>query len=172
VRGLDVVHEISVDAVKSGYHFEAKHAARRIAMKATSRFSDEQLAALNMARGIHIRAGLGTHRFIGIWFVLVEGRVFVRSWSVKPNGWYRTFLRDPRGKVQLGKIEIAIRAIPIRSKSLRDAVDKAYLERYNTAGAIKYAKDLGMEKSRATTLELVPRTERRSSSHAKAHAKT
>jgi hypothetical protein len=35
-------------------------------------------------------------------------------------------------------------------------VDRAYLQKYNTAGALKYAKDLGSSKSRGTTVELVP----------------
>ena len=130
-------------------------------MLKASKFSDEQLVAFSKSRGIRIRAGMGSHRFIGIWFVLVEKRIFVRSWSVKPDGWYRAFLRDPRGAIVVGKLEILVRPGPIRSKRVRDAVDEAYLERYNTKGAIKYARDLGTAKSRATTLELVPRQERR-----------
>jgi hypothetical protein len=31
-----------------------------------------------------------------------------------------------------------------------------HFQKYNTAGALKYAKDLGSPKSRATTVELVP----------------
>ena len=79
-----------------------------------------------------------------------------RSWSVKPNGWYSTFLKEPRGAIQVGKVEVAVRAVPIKNKRLRDAVDTAYLEKYNTAWELKYAKDLAGEKSRATTVELLP----------------
>jgi hypothetical protein len=39
---------------------------------------------------------------------------------------------------------------------LKDAVSRAYLEKYSTPGSIKYARDLGRAKSRATTTELVP----------------
>ncbi len=39
----------------------------------------------------------------------------------------------------------------IKSESLRDAIDRAYLNKYNTADALKYAKDLGRTKSRDTT---------------------
>jgi hypothetical protein len=120
------------------------------------RFSEEVLTALEKSKGLRIRAGTGTHRFIGIWFVVVEGRVVVRSWSIKPTGWYRKFLRDPRGAIQLGKSEIAIRAVPVRGKTLRDAVDQAYLERYSTPGSLKYAKDLCQARSEATTTELIP----------------
>lgn len=52
--------------------------------------------------------------------------------------------------------KIAIRAVRIQSKSLRDAIGRAYMERYSTPGALKYAKDLARGKSRAPTIELVP----------------
>ena len=121
-----------------------------------SRFPDHILAMLRDAKGLRIRAGNTQHRFIGIWFVMVRGRVFVRSWSVKPKGWYRVLLKDPRGTILLANHEIAVRAVSTGDKRLRDAVDRAYLQRYNTPGALKYAKDLGSPKSRATTTELVP----------------
>ena len=125
-------------------------------MRAKRRFSDEILSVLRESKGLRIRAGIGRHRFIGIWVVTVKDRVFVRSWSVKPKGWYQTFLREPRGTIQVADYTIAVRAVRIRDKSLRDAVDHAYLDKYNTSGALKYAKDLGLPKSRATTIELIP----------------
>ncbi len=103
-----------------------------------------------------IRAGAQPHRFIGIWVVVVEERVFVRSWSLKPRSWYRTFLEEPRGAVRVAGREICVRAVRTRSELLKDAVDRAYLEKYNTPGSIKYARDLGRARSRATTTELVP----------------
>jgi hypothetical protein len=121
-----------------------------------SRFPDHILAMLRDAKGLRIRTGNTRHRFIGIWFVLVRDRAFIRSWSVKPNGWYRTFLKDPCGTIQAADHEIAVRAVRVREKRLRDAIDRAYLQKYNTTGALKYAKDLGSPKSRATTVELAP----------------
>ncbi len=120
-------------------------------------FPEEIMAAFRGKKSLLIRAGAGSHRFIGIWFALVHDRVFVRSWSVKPDGWYRTFLRDSHGTVKIANREIAIRAVRTRDKRLRDEVDRAYLDKYNSAGAIKYARDLASTASRATTLELRPR---------------
>src|SRR5260370_29062370 len=125
-------------------------------MRASRRFSDDAIGALRETKGLRIRAGTGAHRFIGIWFVIVKDRVFVRSWSVKPNGWYRVFLKEPRGTIKTADGEIANRSARIKSESLRDAVDRAYLDTYNPPGALKYAKDLAPEKSTATTVELVP----------------
>jgi hypothetical protein len=125
-------------------------------MKANNCFPDERLAVLRKTLGLRIRAGVEAHRFIGIWFVVVEDRVFVRSWSVKRKGWYRTFLSESRGAIKVGDCEVAVRAVPVKSERLRVAVDRAYLERDNSAGALRYAKDLTRAKSRATTMELVP----------------
>jgi hypothetical protein len=124
--------------------------------KSPRSFSVDTLAVLLESKGLRIRAGTGQHPFIGIWVVVVKDRVFVRSWSVKPNGWYRTFLKEPRGTIQVADCEIAVHAMRVKSERLRNAVDRAYLEKYNAAGALKYARDLGRAKSRATTIELVP----------------
>ena len=130
--------------------------AESAGVKAKQRFSDDTLAAFRETKGLRIRAGTGPHRFIGIWVVVVNDRVFVRSWSVKPGGWYRTFLEEPHGTVQIADREIAVRAVRTRDKRVRNAVDRAYLDKYNTPGAIKYARDLESAQSRATTLELRP----------------
>ena len=123
---------------------------------AKRRFPSELLNILEDSKLIRVRAGTGAHRFIGIWFVMVANRVLARSWSVKPNGWYRTFLKEPRGAIQVGKAEIAVRAVHIKSKRLKDAADRAYLKKYSTGWEMKYAKDLITEKSKATTVEFVP----------------
>lgn len=120
-------------------------------------FPERIVAALQDAHALRIRAGTRPHRFIGIWVVVVGRRVFVRSWSLKPLGWWRTFLADPCGDIQVGGRTIAIRAVRTRSERLKTAVSRAYLEKYGSGGSLKYARDLGTTKSRATTLELVPR---------------
>lgn len=120
------------------------------------RFPPAVLAALRDGKRLGIRAGSGPHRIIGIWAVVVEGRLFVRSWSVKPYGWYRTFLEEPRGVIQVAKRQIPVRAVRTRSERLKDAIDRAYLEKYNTPGSIRYARGMGRAKSRNTTTELVP----------------
>ena len=124
-------------------------------MKARRRFANDVLLAVRKGMIIGLRAGTQPHRFIGIWVVVVEGRVFVRSWSLKPRSWYRTFLAEPRGVIQVLGDEFPIRAVRTRSERLKRAVDRAYLEKYHTPASIKFARDLGRAKSKATTTELV-----------------
>jgi hypothetical protein len=125
-------------------------------MKAKRAFTKDILAAIRDGKIIGIRAGTQPHRFIGIWAVVVERRVFVRSWSLKSRSWYRTFLEEPHGTIQVLDQEIPVRAVQTRSERLKQAVSKAYLEKYHTPGSIKYAQDMGRAKSRATTTELLP----------------
>jgi hypothetical protein len=113
------------------------------------------VSAIAAGKMLAIRAG-AEHRFIGIWAVVVDDRVFVRSWSLKPRSWYRTFLDEPIGAIQVAGRTIGVRAVFRRGERLLDAVSAAYLEKYNTPGSLKYAKDLGRARSRATTTELVP----------------
>ncbi len=120
------------------------------------RFPPDIVTAVRDGQVIGIRAGTAPHRIIGIWAVVVEGRVFVRSWSLKPRSWYRTFREDPQGVMTIQGRELPVRAVQTRSERLKDAVDQAYLAKYKTPAALKYARDLCEEKSRATTTELVP----------------
>jgi hypothetical protein len=122
-----------------------------------SQFSPETLAALQKEKIIGIRAGReSTHKVIGVWMVVVEKRLFIRSWSMKPRSWWRTFLEDPYGSLFLGEKEIPIRAVQTRSERLKDLVSQAYKEKYNTLGSAHYVKDMTGKKSRDTTTELVP----------------
>jgi hypothetical protein len=126
-------------------------------MKKTRRgFGADIVAAIRDGKILGIRAGTEPHRIIGIWSVVVERRVFVRSWSRKPRSWYRTFLETPRGIIQVGDRQIPVRAVFTRSERLKAAIDRAYLEKFHTPGSIKFARDLGRKKSRDTTTELVP----------------
>ena len=128
-------------------------------MKSTNRFAEKILAAIQKEKILGIRAGTdSTHRVIGIWSVVVEGRVFVRSWSMKPRSWWRTFLEDPHGEVFVAerKRGIKVRAVQVKGEKLKDRVSAAYKEKYNTPGSIRYVEDMSLSPSRDTTTELVP----------------
>ena len=95
-------------------------------MTKSRRLPPAVVSAIRDGKMLAIRAGT-EHRFIGIWAVVVDGRVFVRSWSLKPRSWYRTFLDDPAGAIQVGTKTIPIRAVHTRSESLKDRISEAYL---------------------------------------------
>ena len=116
------------------------------------------VAAIDESKILGVRAGARSdHRFIGIWAVVIGGRVFARSWSLKPGGWYRTFLDDPRGTIQVGERQVRVRARPVRSERLRDAVERAYAEKYPTYGSAKYVRGFRTARRRDATVEFLPR---------------
>ena len=83
--------------------------------------------------------------------------MFVRPWNDKPDGWYRAFLDDPRGALTIGEREVRVRARPVRSERLMDAVDRAYATKYNTPGSRGYVLGFRRPRRRRTTTELLPR---------------
>src|SRR5260370_16550094 len=88
--------------------------------EAAQRFPNELLAQLHKGKTLRIRAGTGDHRFIGIWVVVVKERVFVRSWSVKPDGWYRTFLAEPQGAIRLADRDRPVPPVQTRANRILD----------------------------------------------------
>ena len=126
-------------------------------MKARLRFPLRVLLLLGECRMIGIRAGKEPHRFTGIWSVLVDGRLFVRPWNDEPDGWYRAFLREPRGAILVSGREIPVRARKARGERLFDTVDLAYAEKYNTKASLKWVRGFKLPRRRKTTTELLPR---------------
>jgi hypothetical protein len=113
------------------------------------------VAVIHAARRIALRTGSAPHRFTSMWAVVVDGRVFVRSWSVKPRSWYRTLRKEPSGVLKVKGRTARFRSSMIRSPSLRAAVDRAYRKKYDHAGDLPYTRDMTGPKSRATTTELI-----------------
>jgi hypothetical protein len=112
------------------------------------------VTAIDRAKVLGIRAGAGSdHRFIGIWPVVVDGRVFARSWKQAANGWYQTLLDDPRATIQFGDREYPVRAVRVRSERLRDAVEAAYARKYSTPGSMKFVRGFRTARRRDTTIE-------------------
>lgn len=124
-------------------------------MTARRRFSKVDLEALDRAKILGVRAGT-EHRYTGVWVVVVEGRVFVRSWNDKPTGWFRAFRAQPQGSIQFGDREAAVRASPVRSSRLREAVSAAYGEKYNTKASQKWVEGFAEPERAVNTIELIP----------------
>jgi hypothetical protein len=121
----------------------------------TSRFADATVREFAAAKSLGVRAGSG-HRYTFIWVVVVEERVFVRSWNDAPTGWYRAFRAEPTGSVKLNKRELPVRAVETRSARLRAAVSQGFAEKYTYKGAQKWVAGFAEAERAACTLELLP----------------
>ncbi len=126
-------------------------------MRTKQKFSGYLVNKINDAKILGIRAGSKPHRIIGVWVVVVEGRVFVRSYSLKERSWYRTFREEPRGIIEVDGRQFKVRPVFTRSERIKKLVDRAYAEKYDTPGSLQYVKGFKQQKRRDTTTELVPR---------------
>jgi hypothetical protein len=121
---------------------------------AARRFSGPTVEELARAKILGVRSGT-EHRYTGVWVVVVEGRVFVRSWNDRPTGWYRAFQTQPLGSIQLAGRDIAVRARQLRGERLRDAVTRAYARKYDTKASEKWVRGFAEPGRAAATLELL-----------------
>jgi len=124
-------------------------------MSTNAIFTDSVVEAVRSAKIIGVRAGT-EHRYTGVWVVVVDGRVFVRSWNDKPTGWFRAFRAQPNGMIQVGKLELRVQAKLPRGTRIRDAVTAAFAEKYNTKGSRKWVEGFAEPARVLTTLEFVP----------------
>src|SRR5215218_4302706 len=108
-------------------------------MSKTATFTEAVIEGLRGAKIIGVRAGT-EHRYTGVWVVVVDGRVFVRSWNDKPTGWFRAFRKQPGGSVQVGELEIPVRARLAGGARVRDAVTATLGAKYNTKGSQKWVE--------------------------------
>jgi hypothetical protein len=124
-------------------------------MAKTETFAAYVVDALRRAKILGVRSGTA-HRFTGVWVVVVDDRVFVRSWNDKPTGWFQAFKKEPSGTLQVGDVELPVRGKPVRSARIRDAVTAAYAEKYPTKGSRKWVEGFAEPTRALATLEIVP----------------
>jgi hypothetical protein len=122
----------------------------------TRRLSRSIVNAIDESPILRVRAGARSdHRFIGIWAVVVDGRVFARSWTQKPGGWYQTFLDDPFGTIQVGDRQRQVRVVRVRGTRIHNDIERACANKYTTPASLKYVRGFRAKRRRETTMEFV-----------------
>lgn len=124
-------------------------------MPKTDTFAGDVVEAFNKAKIIGVRAGT-EHKYTGVWVVVVDRRVFARSWSDKPTGWFQAFRKQPSGMVQVGDLEVPVRGKVVRSARTRDAVTAAFGEKYPTKGSRRWVEGFAEPERAVNTIEFIP----------------
>ncbi|MBK1896475.1 DUF2255 family protein [Chryseobacterium paridis] len=100
-----------------------------------------------------IKAGLQRDTFLDIWMVVVNDRIFARSWGFAEKSWYNTFLKDSCGQIKCGDQIFSIKAcIPPDLNDLTFSINQAYLTKYSTK---QYAKPITEQKHIDKTMEFI-----------------
>ena len=118
------------------------------------RLPKDVVAAITTARSLGVRSG-DRHKHTNVWVVVIGGRVFVRSWNEAPTGWFRAFLRQPRGWIRVKTKEWPAIGKRVRAAALLTRVSSALARKYPHPGAKHYIAGFREPRRRATTLELI-----------------
>ena len=124
-------------------------------MSKTDIFAADIVEEFRKAKIMGVRAGT-EHRYTGVWVVVVDGKVFARSWNDKPTGWFQAFRKQPSGMVQMGDLEIPVRGRLVRNSRMRNAVTVAFGEKYPTKGSRKWVEGFAEPERVANMLEFIP----------------
>ncbi|MBC6608176.1 DUF2255 family protein [Hymenobacter sp. BT188] len=106
---------------------------------------------------IGIRAGQERPSFLNIWMVVVDDRIFARSWGLAEKSWFTTFMADPLGAIRCGDQVVPVRAVvPTDLLQLNERISQAYLDKYDSGANSPYAQGIIQPEHVAHTVELVP----------------
>ena len=86
-----------------------------------------------------------THAVFNIFFLALTVMLFFSAAIVLYGGLYRS------------EEVVYLLATPARSERIRDAVERAYAEKYRTPANLKYVRGFRTLRRRAATIEFVPR---------------
>jgi hypothetical protein len=106
---------------------------------------------------VGIRAGQNRSAFLDIWMVIVDDRIFARSWGLAERSWFNAFTADPLGAIRCGDQVVPVRAlIPADLPQLNARISQAYLDKYDSGANSPYAQGIVRPEHVARTMELVP----------------
>lgn len=116
------------------------------------------LKAVGETQITSVRAGKDREKFTGIWMVVVEERIFGRSYTLSERSWYTALANGEKGDIRCGKEIIPIKGIkPKDVKSITEAINKAYEKKYLVKASNKKWVDGLAEPERVSrTMEFVP----------------
>ncbi|MGE8553364.1 MAG: DUF2255 family protein [Chryseobacterium jejuense] len=105
---------------------------------------------------IGIKAGSERPEFLEIWMVVVQNRIFARSWGLAEKSWYNAFLKCSEGQIKCGNVIYNVQAvIPEDLNQLTDEINQVYLTKYNSEHNRKYAIGIIEDKHIEKTMEFV-----------------
>ncbi|MET3535219.1 DUF2255 family protein [Chryseobacterium limigenitum] len=105
---------------------------------------------------IGVKAGANRSTFLEIWMIVVNDRIFARSWGLAEKSWYNSFIQDSKGQIQCGNFVFNINAIiPMDNDELTKVINNEYLTKYNSGHNIDYAKGIIQTKHVEKTMEFI-----------------
>lgn len=122
------------------------------------KFTKEFLKCIKETQITSVRAGEGREKFTGIWMVVVNDRIFGRSYYGADRSWYTALLNGENGDIKCVKETVPVKGVkPKNIKAITTAINKAYEKKYLVKGYNKKWVDGLCEPERvARTMEFLP----------------
>jgi hypothetical protein len=120
-------------------------------------FEKEFFNLLNQHSLVEIKGGETREKFLPIWMIEVNGRVFSRSWSKSEKSWFSDFEATGVGEVKFTDKVVKLKGKKLpKEDEIHDKINKAYLAKYNQPYNIKYAEGITQPEYRNYTMEFFP----------------
>lgn len=122
------------------------------------KFSKAFLKCVSETQITSVRAGKDREKFTGIWMVVVDGRIFGRSYQLAERSWYTALLNGDTGDIKCLKEIVAIKGSkPADLDKITAAINKAYEKKYLVkAYNKKWVDGLAEPERVARTMEFIP----------------
>lgn len=122
------------------------------------KFSKAFLKCINETQISSVRVGDGRDKFTGIWMVVVNDRIFGRSYYGAERSWYTALLNGHNGEIKCVKGLIPVKGVkPADSSTISKSINKAYEKKYLVKAYNKKWVDGLCEPERvARTMEFIP----------------
>jgi hypothetical protein len=122
------------------------------------KFTKSFLKSITETQITSVRAGKDREKFTGIWMVVVEDRIFGRSYSLSERSWYTVLSSGELGDIKCGNEIIPVKGVkPKDIKRITEAINKAYEKKYLVkAYNKKWVDGLAEPERVARTMEFIP----------------
>ena len=121
-------------------------------------FSTAFLKCINQTQITSVRAGKYREKFTGIWMVVVDNRIFARSYYGAERSWYTALINGDTGDLKCGKEIVPVKGRkPSDLTTINKAINRAYEKKYlGKAYNKKWVDGLAEEERVARTMEFIP----------------
>ena len=118
------------------------------------RFPEDFYTYLQKNTLIEIKGGMEREKYLKIWMVEVDHRVFARSWNKSKKSWFTEFIKTGVGQVKYGNNVIDVRGIKLpRESYIHKLINQKYLEKYNQEENLFYSKGITQPEYKDYTME-------------------
>jgi hypothetical protein len=107
------------------------------------KFPEEFIEYLCKNTLTEIKGGTQRDKFLAIWLVNVDDRVFARSWNKRPRSWFTEILITGKGQIKYGDNLLNITGKKLDpDEAIHTKINNAYLKKYVQKENITYAKGI------------------------------